>query len=64
MSDIEEMAHKVGCLICGEPDDLEVKKYPHEGGVEVEGEPLKQWVYVHCNNCQYDNAWWKLEKKL
>lgn len=61
-SDIEKLAHEVGCLICGSRN-LEIRMYPHDGGVEVEGEIGKQWVYAHCNSCQYDSALWKMEKR-
>ena len=37
---------------------------PHDGGVHVEGETEKQWVYVHCSKCGYDMALHKILREL
>ena len=37
---------------------------PHDGGIHVEGETEKQWVYVHCSKCGYDMALWKISGEL
>ena len=50
---------------CGEPiTPLTIDMYPHEGGIKVDGETKKQWVYIHCRKCQYDWALWKLRMGL
>ena len=37
-----------------------IKSYPHDAGILVEGHEEKQWAYVHCSACGYDWALWKL----
>lgn len=37
-----------------------IQHYCHEGGWKVKGFNEKQWLYIHCNECGYDWALWKL----
>ncbi len=41
-----------------------VEMYEHDGGVFVEGEKEKQWVYFTCSRCGYQWALWKLLRRL
>lgn len=46
-----------GCLSChaGVLDGT-VKMFPDDGGVEVQGQKGKFWVYLECNKCGYQSA--------
>lgn len=37
-----------------------IQHYDHSNGYEVKDFEKKQWLYVHCGNCEYDWAIWKL----
>ena len=53
------------CITCGQPFNIgDIRCYPHEGGIKVKGYKDKQWVYMHCRNCGYDNALWKLLQQI
>ena len=41
-----------------------VERYDHDGGVYVEGEKEKQWVYYTCYDCGYQWALWKVLRRL
>jgi len=41
-----------------------VEKYPHEHGVFLRDLNGCFWIYVHCGECGYDTALWKLVKQL
>ena len=43
-------------------DDMTM--YDHDDGIVVPGKDVKQWVYFTCPKCQYQNAWWKLLRKV
>ena len=47
---------------CGEILDGANVKYwgPHDGGIQIEEEKEKQWVYINCSGCGYDWALWKI----
>lgn len=48
------------CRTCGKRLPAKVEGYPHDGGWIVDGFTSRQWLYVHCSSCGYDNALWKL----
>lgn len=49
------------CLICGESlEGQPIRQYPHSAGWIVEEFKQKQWLYIICSNCNYQNAIWKL----
>ena len=49
------------CVCCGAPLDFDhVDMYDHESGWEVDPEVKKQWLSVHCKNCNYDISFTKL----
>jgi hypothetical protein len=51
--------------ICGKPlKGSGINYYEHEGGVHIVGEKEKQWVYVHCDECGFDMALWKIWREL
>lgn len=37
-----------------------VEMYPHANGWEVDGYDEKQWLYVTCDDCDYQWSLWKL----
>jgi hypothetical protein len=49
------------CLNCGSPD-LEILGYPDDGGIYISQYRMKLWVFGRCRNCQYENAYTKLEE--
>ena len=49
----------VGCNI-PLPPAVKVERYNHIGGWEIEGFAVRQWLYVVCPKCEYQNALWKL----
>jgi len=38
--------------------------YSHNHGVKLADYKEKQWVYAHCNRCDYDMALWKIINSL
>ena len=64
MATLEEYAEMVvgkACRSCSKPmHEVEVESYPHSGGWEVEGRLAKQWLYVTCDACDYQNSLSKL----
>lgn len=53
---ISEVAEKrwIACF-CGHPIEAgNFDAYDHDGGLHVEGEKERQWVYHHCPKCGYD----------
>ena len=53
------------CLgVCNKPI-LIFKMYgkEHDGGL-MAADGKKYWLYVHCEICQYDTAWWKIPKRM
>jgi len=60
---IRDIFKKAGCLNgCGNLGDI--KMFPDESGVEVEGRKGKFWVYFECFECGYQSAFWKIIHKL
>jgi hypothetical protein len=49
------------CLNCGS-EDLDILGYPHDGGIYISQYRMKLWVFGRCRNCQYENAYTKLEE--
>jgi len=47
------------CNFCGTPLPFEIYHYEHPGGWKIQNFEKKQWLYVHCNKCNYD---WNLSK--
>lgn len=49
----EEKHEKIGrpCFCGAKLKASSVECYTHDGGVEVEGYPEKQWVYLVCGSC-------------
>jgi len=49
------------CICCGEELDFDhFDMYDHSGGVGIVAGVPKQWLSVHCDNCNYDVSIWKL----
>ena len=49
------------CICCGAPLDFDhVDMYDHDGGWGITPEIPKQWLSVHCDNCNYDISLTKL----
>ena len=62
---LKEFAAKAAgrpCNSCSRPlpATIEIEHYDHDGGWEVEGFAVKQWLYATCPACEYQNALWKL----
>lgn len=52
---------KPRCFSCqrplvGDDGDLHLSLYDHPSGYLVSGLHQRQWISVHCGNCQYDNS--------
>lgn len=48
---------------CGETlRGSNVEHYKHGSGIKVIGYQDLQWIYVHCDNCNYDMALWKIKE--
>ena len=58
-----KLFEEVGC-IWGHGNQGVVLMYPHSGGVEVEGEPLLQWVFHVCSHCGHETSHEKAIHKL
>jgi hypothetical protein len=41
-----------------------IKAYPHNGGLELEGRSGLFWLYIICPKCGYEWALWKLTKVI
>lgn len=67
--DIQELARKIyekkpSCS-CGKTlESYNLEHYLHEGGEQVKGYEKPQWLYIHCDNCGYDMALWKIRREL
>jgi hypothetical protein len=67
--DLQDLSHliyvKKPRCICGARDQWDFPEhYEHDGGIKVKGYKELQWVYVHCRNCNYDMALWKIRREL
>ena len=64
MTTLAEYSQKITetkCRGCDTPLPINhIKSYPHSDGWQVDGFREKQWLYVHCNKCDYDWSLWKL----
>lgn len=64
MTILDEIKKKITidkCRWCGsELNKDNIDMYPHEGGWIIDGMSEKQWLYIHCNKCDYDWPIWKL----
>jgi hypothetical protein len=50
---------------CGEPLETgEILSYDHDGGYDLKGFGLPQWVYVECAKCGHKLSIWKLRIDL
>jgi hypothetical protein len=58
---IKKFQFKCSCGNIITEEDAET--YPHNGGIDL-GNPFKEWLYFHCSKCEYDWAWWKIERRL
>lgn len=60
LKDYGKLVRGKACRSCGHNLPARVKHYPHAGGWILAGHTERQWLYVHCSRCGYDNALWKL----
>ena len=61
LAQYSEMVDGKSCVVCDTPlrgDDIE--SYAHAGGWAVEGRLARQWLYVTCDYCDYQNSLSKL----
>jgi len=46
---------------CGEPLETgDIRSYDHEGGHDLKGFGMPQWVYHECSKCGHQLSTWKL----
>lgn len=55
-----EQCTKMNCRACGTTLPSEIEHYSHPSGWEVPGMEEKQWLFITCSHCGYQNALWKL----
>lgn len=62
LKDYSSAAVRKKCVGCGHKTSFnpKIEYYNHESGWLVENFNVRQWLYVKCLNCHYDNALWKL----
>lgn len=60
LEDYAQLVKERHCRTCGRKLPAKIEHYDHEGGWKVDGYDERQWLYVNCPNCGYDNALWKL----
>lgn len=58
--DCGEILGAAGTADFGVPTAPFIDNYPHPQGWEVEGFAERQWLYITCEHCRYQNALWKL----
>lgn len=52
---------KLTCRNCGEPLHAgNIEYYDHQGGYNLPGFGVPQWLYHHCQKCNHDLSLWKL----
>lgn len=67
LEEIEALLIEKGaeCRWCGYKfRNGDIRTYKHPGGIKVKDYKEKQWVYMHCQNCGYDWALWKLLNQI
>lgn len=68
LTQIAELVEKSGvlCIRCHEEylGKHNIESYDHEGGIPVSGFDEPQWVYFHCDRCEYDGALWKVLNEI
>ena len=54
------------CIGCNKYTLLfnDLTMYEHSDGIAVPGKDKLQWVYFTCPKCHYQNAFWKLLKRM
>ena len=56
--------NEVRCITCGALlTSAHMKYYPHDGGVQIQGMG-RLWIYLECPKCGYQNALWKLVRRV
>lgn len=56
---------KIQTCSCGEPlENGELHSYDHEGGYDLKGFGLPQWVHIECSKCGHQLSIWKLRLDL
>ena len=66
LSDIRRWAdtNDIRCLTCGTRlTSIDMKYYPHEDGIKVDRFG-RVWIYFECPKCGYQNALWKLLRRM
>lgn len=58
-----DIFREVGCIIDGEKEGA-ILMYPHDGGVPVEGEIGKWWIFHVCSKCGHETSLEKSANKL
>jgi len=67
ISELIETIEKVTCSCGKRYERFNLQHFPHNGGMNVrlsDGTISKQWVFVRCQNCGYDMAFWKILNEL
>jgi hypothetical protein len=60
---VNQLFHHTGCLSCRSKKGI-VKMYPDIHGVRLIGRNGHWWIYLECDKCGYQTAWWKAKNKL
>jgi len=63
LAEIRELmktVEKQTCRCGAQLDPANVEYYDHEGGYDLPGFGQPQWLYHHCEKCNFDYSLWKL----
>ena len=62
LEEYSKLVEGIECIGCGRPlkAPIQLDHYDHRGGWVVDGFSERQWLYVVCPSCYYQNALRKL----
>jgi hypothetical protein len=58
-----QLFKQTGCLSCKSKKGI-IKMHPDKHGVRLLKREGHWWIYLECNKCGYQTAWWKAKQKL
>lgn len=60
LDDIKDKIKGMKCKLCDTNfDNDEIEMYAHPSGWKIDGLEERQWLYIRCKKCDYDNALFK-----
>lgn len=64
-NEITTLVWQKGTCQCGHSlTSVRMQRYDHKGGIELDEFDVPQWIYFTCPKCDYQNAFWKILRRI